>query len=463
MIGQRRDQLERVPKVPPAALKPPRRPAASAPPGALDPARTRSLVVILHGKRAEEPGLREAVRALRQEGHEVCIRCTFDAGDADAFVAEGLRLHDFGGRRALTFVAAGGDGTVNEVVAALLRHGAPRGVGLAVLPFGTANDLAAVLGISLVPEDALRTALDPMTPRAVDVGLLNGHAFVNIAVAGGMAAVPPEELDSPLKRLLGPFGIALHVLKRLLLGGLPAPHVTIRYATAPDAALTDDSRCATLEGGLLLLAAGNARQMGRTVSVCPDALLDDGLLDFTVLLAGRPPLQFAAPWAQVSAARGAGALPANRDGEPEPAAERLLFEVLPKRLLVHMPDERLLVSGAAGSEAAKPNRRTGRPRRAALLRMLRPAQPEGRAARAAAKARAGAGRAAGAAALFAAGLAAGLLLLRRGPGMPEPKSRPHASQRGAGSGEGSSRQRGEPSAPPRGAAAWFECLAAPVG
>lgn len=37
-------------------------------------------------------------------------------------------------------------------------------------------------------------------------------------------------------------------------------------------------------GDLLLLAAGDCRQMGRAVSVCPDALLDDGLLDFTIAM-----------------------------------------------------------------------------------------------------------------------------------------------------------------------------------
>ena len=37
------------------------------------------------------------------------------------------------------------------------------------------------------------------------------------------------------------------------------------------------------EVDLLMLVAGNSRQMGRTVAVCPDALLDDGLLDFTLL------------------------------------------------------------------------------------------------------------------------------------------------------------------------------------
>lgn len=42
-----------------------------------------------------------------------------------------------------------------------------------------------------------------------------------------------------------------------------------------------------LHGDLLVLAAGQARQMGRMINVCPDALLDDGLLDFTVLF-GSP-------------------------------------------------------------------------------------------------------------------------------------------------------------------------------
>jgi diacylglycerol kinase family enzyme len=37
-----------------------------------------------------------------------------------------------------------------------------------------------------------------------------------------------------------------------------------------------------MSGDLLVLAAGQARQMGRMFNVCPDALLDDGLLDFTL-------------------------------------------------------------------------------------------------------------------------------------------------------------------------------------
>jgi hypothetical protein len=49
-----------------------------------------------------------------------------------------------------TLVAGGGDGTLNELVAALLARGAPRHVAVAQLPLGTANDLASAGGISLV-------------------------------------------------------------------------------------------------------------------------------------------------------------------------------------------------------------------------------------------------------------------------------------------------------------------------
>jgi hypothetical protein len=47
-------------------------------------------------------------------------------------------------------VAGGGDGTLNELVAALLARGAPRHVAVAQLPLGPANDLASASGISLV-------------------------------------------------------------------------------------------------------------------------------------------------------------------------------------------------------------------------------------------------------------------------------------------------------------------------
>jgi diacylglycerol kinase family enzyme len=52
--------------------------------------------------------------------------------------------------RSDTLVAGGGDGTLNELVAALLKHDAPAHISIAQLPLGTANDLASASGISLV-------------------------------------------------------------------------------------------------------------------------------------------------------------------------------------------------------------------------------------------------------------------------------------------------------------------------
>jgi hypothetical protein len=52
-----------------------------------------------------------------------------------------------------TLVAGGGDGTLNELVAALLKHDAPSHISIAQLPLGTANDLASAAGISLVSFD----------------------------------------------------------------------------------------------------------------------------------------------------------------------------------------------------------------------------------------------------------------------------------------------------------------------
>jgi diacylglycerol kinase family enzyme len=49
-----------------------------------------------------------------------------------------------------TIVTGGGGGTLNELVAALLKHDAPCHISIAQLPLGTTNDLASAAGISLV-------------------------------------------------------------------------------------------------------------------------------------------------------------------------------------------------------------------------------------------------------------------------------------------------------------------------
>ena len=72
-------------------------------------------LLILNGKGANEPQLREAVNLLRDEGIDIHVRVTWEKGDAARFIDEALQLN------VETVIAGGGDGTINEVSTALIQ------------------------------------------------------------------------------------------------------------------------------------------------------------------------------------------------------------------------------------------------------------------------------------------------------------------------------------------------------
>ena len=76
-------------------------------------------------------------------------------------------------------VAAGGDGTVSAVAAAV----APTDKALGVLPIGTLNHFAKDLGIPLDLESAIRTVIEGEA-KAVDLGQVNGRTFINNSSLG---------------------------------------------------------------------------------------------------------------------------------------------------------------------------------------------------------------------------------------------------------------------------------------
>jgi YegS/Rv2252/BmrU family lipid kinase len=94
-------------------------------------------------------------------------------------------------------IAAGGDGTINEVVNGLIGGSVPLGV----IPLGTANVLAAELGIPREPR-ALVELIAHGPIRDVWVGLANGRRFVLMASAGFDADVV-RDVDPALKRAAG--------------------------------------------------------------------------------------------------------------------------------------------------------------------------------------------------------------------------------------------------------------------
>jgi diacylglycerol kinase family enzyme len=112
----------------------------------------RKACLVLHGKAAARDDVREAVRAVRKDGYRVDVRVTWETGDASRSAREATET-GYG-----VVVAGGGDGTVNEVVAGMTERtaGSSSSV-LAVLPLGTANDVAHACCPLLEAAPAART------------------------------------------------------------------------------------------------------------------------------------------------------------------------------------------------------------------------------------------------------------------------------------------------------------------
>lgn len=160
----------------------------------------------------------------------------------------------------LPLVAAGGDGLIGEIVNGLVRAGS-RGP-LGIMPLGTANDLADVLGI---PRDLSQAAgvIASGARRIIDLGVVNGRAFANNSGVGLEAAVTLAHMG--LRRLHG------------VIRYLAAAMLTVVRRPTWHARLAWDG--GAYEGSLTLVSVGNTRRTGGVFFMTPDAAPDDGLLD----------------------------------------------------------------------------------------------------------------------------------------------------------------------------------------
>jgi lipid kinase YegS len=222
--------------------------------------------IVLHGKAAGNASLRAAVHQLRQDGHFVEVRVTWEPGDAARMTAEAVA--EAGGGKINCIVAGGGDGTINEVFGAAYMAGLPADCCLGVLPLGTANDFAHSTGIPLQDLTAALRLAASTSPRWIDVGLLGGKPFVNL-VSGGFGSRVTVETDPELKRRLGRLAYVLTGISHF--SELSANRGSFR------------AEGFAWEGPFVAVAIGNGRQAGGGVPLCPDALIDDGLLDLMIL------------------------------------------------------------------------------------------------------------------------------------------------------------------------------------
>ena len=146
------------------------------------------------GRRARR--LRAVVSRLEARGLSVAVRPTGKRGDAEDFArsADPAEID--------AVVAAGGDGTINEVINGLAVHAAGgRPLPLVIVPMGTANVLAAELGLST---DAERIAAAIAGGRRTMIwpALANGRVF-SLMAGVGLDARVVERVDPRVKRLIG--------------------------------------------------------------------------------------------------------------------------------------------------------------------------------------------------------------------------------------------------------------------
>jgi len=242
-----------------------------------------------------------------------------------------------------TVVAAGGDGTLNEVVDGLAGHFGE--VRLGLLPLGTGNDFARTLGLP----DQLEAAVSVLRrgkARRCDVVRFAGteaeRCFINLSAAGFSGEVDGA-LTPDVKRTWGP------------LAYMRAAVETLPELCAYTLELTFDGG-ETLEVEAFNLLVANGRYVAAGIPVAPEAEIDDGLLDVVVIrecpltalavvvartLAGQ---HLADPVEEVIhrrtrklGVRSRPPLPINVDGEPLGEQQEGRFELLPGALEVVAP------------------------------------------------------------------------------------------------------------------------------
>ena len=287
---------------------------------------SKHIALIVHGTRAERPDVRHLVSWVREKGHLVEVLPTFDQGDATALARAAAS------RGVDVVAAAGGDGTLNEVVNGLDGYDTPLGV----VPLGTANDFARQVGIPADTDHAMDVILR-RKPVRVDTATMNGRRFLNVS-AGGVGAEATAETPAEAKEQLGAMAYAITGVRKL--ADLESIRVRVN---GPEF---------SFDGDLLIFAVGITRATGGGTLVTPRASVTDGLLDLCIVEAmsrrdfagtvlklkrgehlGEPGVHYAQlPWVTID---GVERMAVNVDGELS-EAQNLEYRARRRDLWVHV-------------------------------------------------------------------------------------------------------------------------------
>lgn len=162
---------------------------------------------------------------------------------------------------ATTIVAVGGDGTCSGIANAILRSGAP--CRLAVIPSGTGNDFAKTLGVSDHSAEMIADLVLNGRETRIDVGLADGHHFLNSCGFGFDAAV--LDASNHVRFLKGNAVYLYSAIAKLFT--YRGTHVSVRGVAGVE------------DGPMLMVIVSNGRSLGGAFKIAPTASVLDGTLD----------------------------------------------------------------------------------------------------------------------------------------------------------------------------------------
>jgi len=163
-------------------------------------------------------------------------------------------------------LAAGGDGTLNEVINGMAESSASLGI----IPTGVSNVLALELGIPINVDEALAVIIKGHT-RKIDLGLINDRYF-SLMAGIGFDARSVKMVNPVLKRYLKRYAYHLSGLKSMISAALPPFKISL-----------NGDREETVYAAVI----SNARFYGGSHQINPRARLDDGRLHCCLFRKGK--------------------------------------------------------------------------------------------------------------------------------------------------------------------------------
>ncbi|MFF2093326.1 diacylglycerol kinase [Paenibacillus sp. NPDC058174] len=212
------------------------------------------------GREEMKRRLPDILQKLDQAGIEASCHATTGEGDATLAAAEAAeRGYDM-------IIAAGGDGTLYEVINGLAEK--PNLPPLGILPLGTTNDFARAMGIPRHWEYACDLIIQQYT-RPIDVGKANNRYFINIAGGGSLTELT-YDVPSKLKTMIGQLAYYMKGLEKMT-------------RLRPTQLSFEAAGVGGFDGEFMLFLICNSNSVGGFEKLAPESKVDDGLFDVILL------------------------------------------------------------------------------------------------------------------------------------------------------------------------------------